>query len=44
MFIAFDGIDGSGKTTLAKRLFDYFDERNNNPNIFDMGSFGFIDD
>lgn len=44
LFIAFDGIDGSGKTTLVKRLFDYFDERDKNPNIFDMGSFGFIDD
>ena len=44
MFIAFDGIDGSGKTTLSQKVFQYFVSENNNPEIFDMGNFGFIDD
>ncbi len=44
MFIAFDGIDGSGKTTLATMLFNAFSEKGYTVELYDMGNFGVIDD
>lgn len=44
MFIAFDGIDGSGKSTLSKMVYEYFLEQTNDVELYDMGNFGVLDE
>ncbi|MCL2717459.1 MAG: dTMP kinase [Lachnospiraceae bacterium] len=44
MFIAFDGIDGSGKTTLSDKLTQYLKNKKYDVELFDMGKFGFLDE
>lgn len=44
MLIAFDGIDGSGKTTLSQKVYSYLANKELDVKLLDMGSFGFIDE
>lgn len=43
MFIAFDGIDGSGKTTIYKEISNLLEQHGNEVKLFDMGNLGFLD-
>ncbi|GFI47458.1 thymidylate kinase [Lachnospiraceae bacterium] len=43
MFIAFDGIDGAGKSTIYKKIAHEL-EKNYSVQVFDMGCLGFLDD
>lgn len=43
MFIAFDGIDGAGKTTIYQKIADELSE-DYEVQLFDMGKLGFLDD
>ena len=44
MFIAFDGIDASGKTTQVQILNDYLLTKGFKVNLYDMGKEGFLDE
>lgn len=44
MFIAFDGIDGSGKTTISKEVYNYYKKDNHSVELYDMGTYGVLDD
>ena len=43
MFIAFDGIDGAGKTTIYNKIAEYLSSKYY-VQLFDMGKLGFLDD
>lgn len=44
MFIAFDGTDGAGKTTLCKYVVTELKQKYDNVVLYDMGKLGFIDE
>lgn len=43
MFVAFDGIDGAGKTSLVQSLNEYLKSKGKSSLVYDMGQEGFLD-